>query len=54
MVNVSVSVAPEGSEHTISIVEVPVSVGVPENTPVAGLNESQGVEIEICPKFLAA
>ena len=47
------SVVPEGSEHTISIVEVPVSVGVPENTPVAGLKESQVVEIEFCPKFLA-
>jgi len=53
MVKVSVSVAPEGSEQTTSIVEVPTSVGVPENTPVAGLKESQVVEIEFWPKFQA-
>ena len=45
--------APLGSEQTTSMVETPVSVGVPENVPVAGLKESQGVEIEFCPKFQA-
>ena len=53
ILNVSVSVAPLRSVHTTSIVEIPSSVGVPENTPVPGLNESQVVEIEFYPKFQA-
>lgn len=39
--------------QTISIVEVPTAFGVPENTPVAGLKESQEVVIEFSPKFHA-
>ena len=39
--------------QTISIVDVPTAFGVPENTPVAGLNESQDVVIEFSPKFQA-
>ena len=39
--------------QTTSIVEVPVTSGVPENTPVAELKESQGVVIVFYPKFQA-
>ena len=46
IVKVLESVAPDGSEQTTSIVETPVSVGVPENTPVAGLKESQVEDME--------
>lgn len=53
IVKVSVSVAPLESVQTISIVDVPTAFGVPENTPVAGLKESQVVVIEFSPKFLA-
>lgn len=53
IVKVSVSLAPFWSVQTISIVEVPTASGVPENTPVAGLKESQEVVKVFSPKFHA-